>query len=119
MGRPRPVPSPGGLVLKNGSKMLASRGAGMPGPVSAMALSTPARPAFPARDDVEGRPDLVGEAAREAAGDGQRGRMPELLLEVQRPLCLQEQFVPRRLKLIGHRVEGFGNTPELVPPLDR
>ena len=34
MSSPRPVPSPTGLVVKNGSKMRCWISAGMPGPVS-------------------------------------------------------------------------------------
>ena len=37
---PSPVPSPGGFVVKKGSKILARIAAGIPGPVSAMARRT-------------------------------------------------------------------------------
>ena len=46
MSRPRPVPSPNGFVVKNGSKMRPTTSSGMPGPVSpistTMLSSTPA-----------------------------------------------------------------------------
>ena len=38
--RPRPVPSPTGLVVKKGSKMRASTASGMPGPVSSTSTTT-------------------------------------------------------------------------------
>ena len=40
MSRPRPVPWPTGLVVKNGSKMRSRISAGMPGPLSAMRTTT-------------------------------------------------------------------------------
>ena len=36
--RPRPVPWPVGLVVKNGLKMRSSKWAGMPGPVSSTSM---------------------------------------------------------------------------------
>ena len=38
--RPRPVPSPAGLVVKNGLNIFASASSGMPVPLSRMAIST-------------------------------------------------------------------------------
>jgi len=43
IGRPSPVPSPGGLVLKNGSKIRGRIAAGMPAPLSLTVISTPGR----------------------------------------------------------------------------
>ena len=44
--------------------------------------------------------------------------MPELLLEVQGVLCLQQQLVSGRLELYGHRIECLGHPSKLVPPFD-
>src|SRR6185312_11950879 len=38
--RPRPVPSPAGLVVKNGLKILSFKSGGMPVPLSRMLIST-------------------------------------------------------------------------------
>ena len=43
--RPSPVPSPTGLVVKNGSKIFARTSAGMPGPVSPISRRTRRRSA--------------------------------------------------------------------------
>src|SRR5437773_51365 len=48
MDRPRPVPFPTSLVVKNGSKMRRSRPGGIPGPVSLNVTSTTPAPAGPA-----------------------------------------------------------------------
>ena len=48
MERPRPVPFPTCLVVKNGSKIRRSRPEGIPCPVSANAISTVAEPTEPA-----------------------------------------------------------------------
>ena len=74
MSRPRPVPSPMSLVVKNGSKMRPATSAGMPGPSSMTRTTTvsPARAGFDphvaARRGVDGvvdqvRPHLVQLAA--------------------------------------------------------
>src|SRR5205807_5933578 len=57
MDRPRPVPFPTSLVVKNGSKILCSRPGGMPGPESANATSTAAGPT-----ELEMRIALRGES---------------------------------------------------------
>src|SRR3990170_2772787 len=44
MARPRPVPWPGGLGVKNGSNTRGRRAGGIPGPVSVTEMATPARP---------------------------------------------------------------------------
>ena len=64
MDRPSPVPMPTGLVVKNGSKMRASRSGAMPVPVSCTSTST--RPGPPPGDE----PD--GVLVRLALGDGLR-----------------------------------------------
>src|SRR5213079_1818011 len=58
MDRPRPVPFPTSLVVKNGSKILCSRPGGIPGPESANATSTAAGPT-----ELEMRIALRGESA--------------------------------------------------------
>jgi hypothetical protein len=40
IGMPRPVPWPGGLVVKNGSRILAATSGGMPAPLSVIPSMT-------------------------------------------------------------------------------
>ena len=66
MASPRPVPCPGGLVVKNGSKMREATSAGIPGPSSQTSKTTPPSAVRPVRMPMW---PSASPAARRAACD--------------------------------------------------
>ena len=52
MARPRPVPLPAGLVVKNGVNILSTISGGMPSPLSLMRISTLSGPRLVASDSA-------------------------------------------------------------------
>ena len=63
--------------------------------------------------------DLVGDAAGQTPRDGERRRVAQLLLEIERVLGLAQEILASGLKLRGHRIERLGHSTELVAPVDR
>ena len=61
----------------------------------------------------------MGDPGGELAGDGERLRLAELALEVERVLALQQDALAPGLELLGHAVERLGHRAELVAALDR
>ena len=56
---PRPVPSPSGLVVKNGSNTCAASASDIPGPSSATSTATPSSQRRARTTTVPGRPVLA------------------------------------------------------------
>src|SRR5256885_725104 len=121
MDRPRPVPSPTSLVVKNGSKILCSRPGGMPGPESANATSTAAGPtelemrialrgesgdrvAHEQAGVVGGVVELGGAGGGELAERGELSRLDELLLLVAQ-LLFALLHLGRGLPQVTHDVD--------------
>ena len=71
-----------------------------------------------AGDDVERRPDLVGDARAELAGDGERLGLPQATQQLQRPAGLGVHPLVRVLQPLGHAVERHRHLPQLVAAPD-
>lgn len=73
----------------------------------------------PAGDDVQRRTDLVCNARRELAGDGERFRQPQSAQQLEGSVRLRLHPMARLLQPLGHPVERHRDLSELVAAPDR
>ena len=90
-------------------EILAQRGVLRQGPQGQLSAAS---------DDVERRPDLVGDARAELAGDGERLGLSQATHQLERPTCLGLHPLVRVLQPLGHPVERRRHLPQLVTAPD-
>ena len=122
MERPSPVPSPSGLVVKNGSNTWAASASDMPGPSSAMSTATPSSQRRARTTTVPGRPaardrlrrvvDEIDEDLLDLVGIDVRHRQVGLDLQARLDPVGHEIVPQQQERRVEQRLEGGG--PPLV-----